>query len=178
MEYITICMSGLALLAAIVCLILIIQEKKRNQERNAALLNYVDKECDAAREFAGNFISAKIDNLQKHFDFSVDGARNELHEKLAEDKQWLNDRINKHYDDLRHNVNDLIRGRKHDVERIEDMQRNLKNLMDGVIPDYNEALAAKQAVDNFNLGLSAIMGFDPLEAAKKTRNERMGADVK
>jgi hypothetical protein len=42
MLIIAIIMSGLALLAATVCLILLIQEKKRNQKRNAALIDYVD----------------------------------------------------------------------------------------------------------------------------------------
>lgn len=157
MEYIIVIMSGLALLAAIVCLILLVQEKKRNQERNAALLDYVDKECDTAREWAKRMILEKNEGVLKCIDASVSGAKNELTEKMSEDNMWMNKRIDKLYNELRTDV---------------------KNLMDGVVPDYNEALAAKQAVDNFNLGLSAIMGFDPLDAARKSRQERLGAEVK
>lgn len=37
MEIITMILSGLALLAAVLCLILILREKKRNEKRNAAI---------------------------------------------------------------------------------------------------------------------------------------------
>ena len=39
-------MSGLALLAASIALVLVIQEKKRNQKRSAATCDYIEKECD------------------------------------------------------------------------------------------------------------------------------------
>ena len=59
-------------------------------------------------------------------------------------------------------------------DRFEKVRREIENLNSGIVPDYNEALAAKEAVDDFNKGLSAIMGFDPIAAVKKSREERMG----
>lgn len=103
--------SGLALLAAGVCLYLLMQEKKRNEKRNAALIALIDKERE-----------------------SVDKAMAEIRE-------------------------------------------NVQKLTDGISPDYNEALKAKNAVDEFNLGLSSILGFDPLEEAKKQREKRMVGGV-
>ena len=41
-------LSGLALLAASMALVLVIQEKKRNQKRSAATCDYVENECNAA----------------------------------------------------------------------------------------------------------------------------------
>ncbi len=110
MEYITIIMSGLALLAATVSFFISLREKKRNQKRNADMCNYVNAECDAVSKgiaIAVNELSAKVDKLEK-----------------------------------------------------------------GIIPDYQEALAAKNSVDEFNRGLSAIMGYDPMAVARKAREER------
>ena len=121
MEYITMIMSGLALLAATVCLTITLREKKRNEKRNAAALQYVDNRCD------GNF--------------------NEMNQRDAEYRTFLEDRLH-------------------------DIFVDLKQLKDGIVPDYQEALAAKNSVDEFNRGLSAIMGYDPMAVARKAREER------
>jgi hypothetical protein len=127
MEYITILMSGLALLAAMVSLVLVIREKKRNQKRNAATLDYLDSSCD------------------KLFD-------------------QLNDMFTKYKISLEN--------------RIEPMAYDIKQLKDGIVPDYKEALAAKNSVDEFNRGLSAILNFDPMEAARKAReDQKYGGEV-
>lgn len=103
-------MSGLALLAAGVCLVLLIQEKKRNQKRNAAAVQLIQ----------------------------------------ATENQF--------------------------IKELEELKGKVSDLMEGVVPDFNEALAAKNAVDEFNMGLSAIIGFDPMEAVKKSRQERLGTE--
>lgn len=48
MEMIALMLSGLALLAAGVCLCLLMREKKRNQERKAVLLDFIHAEVKAA----------------------------------------------------------------------------------------------------------------------------------
>lgn len=45
----------------------------------------------------------------------------------------------------------------------------LDKLEAGVMPDYEAARQAAEAVDEFNQGLSNILGFDPMEAARKAR---------
>ena len=40
-------MSGLALLAASIAIVLVIQEKKRNQKRSVVTCDYIEKECNA-----------------------------------------------------------------------------------------------------------------------------------
>ena len=51
MEIATMILSGLALLAATVCLILLIQEKKRNQKRNTALCDLLREEFDLVVDY-------------------------------------------------------------------------------------------------------------------------------
>lgn len=122
MEIVTMILSGLALLAASVCLILLIQEKKRNQKRNTAALQY----ADAAAQ--------KVLIL----------AKNEAH--AAAEAAYKN--------------------------ACEQFEKRVSDLEKGISPDYNEALAAKQAVDDFNMGISAILNFDPMAAVKKSREEQ------
>jgi uncharacterized protein YoxC len=138
MEYITMIMSGLALLAATVSLILTVCEKKRNQKRNADMANYVEYECRAVKDdlcFHAEKFSARLEGLAQ-------GVR----QKSTE---------------------------------LDNLSTKVENLEKGIVPDYEEALAAKNSVDDFNRGLSAIMGFDPMEAVKKSREQRKyGGEVK
>lgn len=122
MEIVTMILSGLALLAASVCLILLIQEKKRNQKRNTTALQY----ADAAAQ--------KVLAL----------AKSEAH--TAAEAAYKN--------------------------ACEQFEKRVSDLEKGISPDYNEALAAKQAVDDFNMGISAILNFDPMAAMKKSREEQ------
>ena len=139
MEYIPMIMSGLALLAAVVSLVLIISEKKRNQKRNADFINYVDAETNSVNG-----------RMKVEFEQAVNVARDALVFRMQELQQ----------DIIRHSV------------KIEQLEK-------GIVPDYNEALAAKNSVDDFNRGLSAIMGYDPIEMARKAREEKMyGGEVK
>jgi hypothetical protein len=120
MEIVTMILSGLALLAASVCLILLIQEKKRNQKRNTALVNLID-----------NYFTRSMTTLE-----GVRGCVVMFNTTVTE------------------------------------MNSRVKKLEEGISPDYNEALAAKQAVDDFNMGISAILNFDPMTAVKKSREEQ------
>ena len=121
MLIIAIILSGLALLAATVCLILLIQEKKRNQKRNAALIDYVDN---------------TIVEEKKAISFN-------LREEIYAECNKLCNRI--------------------------------ENLEKGIVPDYEKAMAAANAVNDFNSGITNILGFDPYEALRSQREkERTG----
>lgn len=144
MEHITMIMSGLALLAAMVSLILTIREKKRNQKRNADMSNYVEYSRKALRDeidLGCDVLSERIDSLKEDV----------IHNSACIDKLQ----------------NDF-----------EAQSTKVDKLEQGIVPDYQEALAAKNSVDEFNRGLSAIMGYDPMEIARKTReNRKYGGEV-
>ena len=122
MEIVTMILSGLALLAASVCLILLIQEKKRNQKRNTAALQYADAAAQKVLILAKNEANAAAEAAYKN--------------------------------------------------ALEQFEKRVSDLEKGISPDYNEALAAKQAVDDFNMGICAILNFDPMTAMKKSREEQ------
>jgi hypothetical protein len=52
-----------------------------------------------------------------------------------------------------------------------DFEERLSNLEKGVVPDFEKAKAAADAVNDFNTGISGILGFDPHEVLKKQRRE-------
>ena len=110
-------LSGLALLAASVCLVQLHRERKRSVKRNAALVRYVDKTA---------FQTAR--NAMEHTD----------------------------------------KGLKEFLGRVEKLEK-------GVVPDFEQAKAAANAVNDFNKGISNILGFDPMTAlAEAQKKERYG----
>ena len=57
MEIATMILSGLALLAASVCLCLLMQEKKRNHERNAAAVRHTEVCMESAQKYAHKILN-------------------------------------------------------------------------------------------------------------------------
>jgi ribosomal protein S20 len=55
----------------------------------------------------------------------------------------------------------------------EAFEKRISDLEGGVMPDYEKAKAAAQAVNDFSTGISGILGFDPMDAVRKSR-EREG----
>ena len=111
--------SGLALLAATVSIILLVQEKKRNQKRSAATADYIEAEVTAA------FLEAnkKLEILKQEFELRI------------------------------------------------------SYLEKGLIPDHEEAKRAVQSLNDFNRGISSIMGFDPYEALKRENQQLQTEEV-
>jgi len=64
------------------------------------------------------------------------------------------------------------------AEEMGKFAERIYNLENGIVPDFEEAKAAANAVNDFNRGLSNILGFDPLEEARKAREKAMyGGEV-
>ena len=120
-------LSGLALLAATVCLVMTVRNEKRSQKRNAALIEYVD-----------------------HWAKVLVGQGKEQESRTAAYTDALGEKI-----DVR-----------------------LKKLEEGIIPDYEQAKAAADAVNDFSKGITNILGFDPVEALKTDRRKKELGDVK
>lgn len=58
---------------------------------------------------------------------------------------------------------------------INDLMKRVSHLEKGMVPDFEAAKAAVKSVNDFNSGLSAILNFDPMAAAKQQRSERTTA---
>lgn len=111
MQIITLILSGLALLAASVSLLMSVIEKKRSKKRNADMLDYVTATVNRGIQSSG-------------------------------------------------------------------FESRIQKLEQGITPDYEQAKAAANAVNDFNRGITNIMGFDPVSALKKEQQrERLGGDV-
>ncbi len=52
--------------------------------------------------------------------------------------------------------------------------KRLDALEKGTVPDYEKAKAAADAVNDFNAGISGILGFDPYAAIRKQREDNGG----
>lgn len=159
MQIITMILSGLALLAAAASLILVIREKKQregqaesfsrrlaknindNQKQRVALLQYVDKTFEAVKL-----------QLQKVINKNVDGVNVRV-DKVNNTLRIINTKADR--------AMALSKENKGRIERLEQ----------GVVPDFEEAIRAVNAVNDMNKGIANIFEFDPLEALKKSRQE-------
>lgn len=108
MNIVSIILSSLALLAVLAVLALLIHDRKRNQKRNTALMQYADA--------------------------------------AAEDKT------------------------KSLLERVIALEN-------GTVPDYEKAKAAVDAVNDFNEGLSNILGYDPMDVMRRQRSDNGGGEL-
>lgn len=68
-----------------------------------------------------------------------------------------------------------------DRERILQSERELtariQALEDGICPDYEQAKEAAAAVNNFNVGLTNLLGYDPLRAHEAAEEKRRRGEV-
>lgn len=158
MEMITMILSGLALLAAGVSLILTIQEKKRNEKRNAAALLYTDKAVAASEALVKSqidteirFLHSTISDAEKNVMESTETLISESEERTA------------------YKISGLAEEAKKAVETSEDVKRQIDSISDNLLSDFNKMIAEQNFMDEFNKSLSAIMNFDPMEEARKAR---------
>lgn len=60
--------------------------------------------------------------------------------------------------------------------RLAQIEARIKALENGTVPDYEKAKAAASAVNEFNAGITGILGFDPYDALRRTRDEGTGGE--
>lgn len=87
-------MSGLALLAATASLFLSIREKKRNEKRNAAMIDYIAAECKAVKraayEYADNAAAVvgkkveEVSNMVEEIGSDVMNASGKFQDQLGQ----------------------------------------------------------------------------------------------
>lgn len=62
-----------------------------------------------------------------------------------------------------------VRQLREETAEIPGLKKRVLDLENGLVPDFEQAKAAVSAVNDFNKGLTSIMGYDPMEAVKKAR---------
>lgn len=178
---ITTILSGLALLVVTADLILTVREKKRGEERNAAFEAWKD----SARDTILHYIDSEIECVTKKHDVFVEKIQAEMQSIRESVDFWAED-VKRLEDDLEELDNSFTEYMAHENERkvldseqknaleekLSDIQKRLSDLEHGVVPDYSEALAAKNAVDEFSRGLSSILNYDPVDAYRKEQERR------
>lgn len=59
---------------------------------------------------------------------------------------------------------------EHTEKWLNEHSKEIEILKSGGSPDYNKALEAAKAVNDFNASIVSIMNFDPVEAVRRKRN--------
>lgn len=68
-------------------------------------------------------------------------------------------------------ANDAIRELDEHLSKVEKICNDLSS---GILPDYEQAKAAANAVNDFSRGISNILGFDPMQALAEQREKDKG----
>lgn len=126
-------LSSLSLLAATVNIVLFLAEKKHQEDRRRAMLDYIDNRSEGA-----------LDAAEDYFEEASKRFNTENIAFLQSFEQGIKERFETH-------------------------QTEIEKLKSGVVPDYQTALAAANAVNDFNAGIVSIMNFDPVDAVRKRR---------
>lgn len=66
--------------------------------------------------------------------------------------------------------------KKQFATELQDQSKRIEDLEKGIVPDFEKAKEAAKAVNDFNVGISGILGFDPHEALRKQRSENFGGE--
>lgn len=144
-------LSSLALLAAGANFILFFAEKKRDVARRQAMLDYVNNQCESTieenEEFVKDFVSTFFGEEFKQFE--------------AETEKRFS-----YYGSSFDSIAERTMQQQIDIECL---KSDIEKLKSGAVPNYEAALAAANAVNDFNAGISAIMNFDPIETARARR---------
>lgn len=139
---VAIVLSSLALLAAAVCLCLFLQAEKRSTKQKAVLVKHTEDSVWLYRrcaELAGHLAEAQE---------KIEALENSIVEKNREVRTELGMYIGRH---------------------LKKMEERLVALESGTVPDFEKAKEAANAVNDFNAGISGILGFDPMAVIRKQR---------
>lgn len=68
----------------------------------------------------------------------------------------------------------VIRGSRRSLKQNAALVGQIEELKAGTVPDYEQAKEAARAVNDFNAGISGILGFDPYAAILQRRDNGDG----
>lgn len=160
MEMIALIISGLALLAASGCLYLLDKEKKRNEKQNTDVCNYADACLQEAKSYALKLVNDALLEISGRFTTEEMGILTAVDEKISEEVFMIQNRLMEEM-----------------AKAVKGVSNRVDNLEKGIVPDYEKAMAAADAVNSFNQGITNILGFDPKEALIEQRNRERTGDT-
>lgn len=152
MVLIAMIVSGLALLAASVCLGLMAQEKKRNQKRNADVCNYADSCLIEAKEFAKKLVNNAM--LEISGRFTTEG----LEIQAAVDKKIEEAKAS------------FMSGGEWEKAVAKTAEEKIAEAVNEICGKMTDAYFA----NDFNANLGSILGFDPYASLEAQRKKDRG----
>lgn len=117
----------------------------------------------------------RLETLETAFDNLEDrqnGVEDRLHDqslRIDTKARTLTDYIDRVELDVKSQSDENLKCAYRDIS---DLVERVSAMEKGMVPDFEAAKAAVKSVNDFNSGLSAILNFDPLAAAKQQRSER------
>lgn len=155
MQIITLILSILAFVFAGAALILTVMERKHSR----ALMSAVDQRFKGMAEAYKKSREALLQYVDE-----ADKMATVAVEKLGKDVNGRVDKTIQALQKVNGKVEEVKGAVKKNAARIEDLEQ-------GVVPDFETAQKAVSAVNDINKGIAGILGFDPLEAMKQSRQE-------
>lgn len=155
MQILNLILSVLAVVLAGAALITVMGEKRRCSEQTAAINQRISGIVKSGKE-------SRKAMLQY-----VDAANKSTAEATEKLVKTVNGRVDKVLTALR-GVNSKAEEAK---KAAKDNADHIAELEQGVVPDFETARKAVDEVNKFNEGIAGILGFDPLNALKKGRQE-------
>lgn len=151
MQILILILSALAAALAGAALILVMQERRHSREFVSAVDQRFKGMAKANKE-SKTALLQYVDAAEKRSDAS--------HEKRAKEVSKLHAALR----GVNAKAEEAKKAANRNAERISGLEQ-------GMIPDYDAAVKAVDEVNKFNEGLAGILGFDPLAAMKKGRQE-------
>lgn len=143
MEIVSLIFSGMSLAAALTVLVLLVLDKKAARQRRTDLMNYFAVELQST-------FAALQDISEEHYTEVVE-------------------RLDKIFAEIKEVGAEVQNLNLKNLQYFEKQSKRLKDLEDGVIPDYNAAMAAKNQVDEFSAGVMAILTHgNPIKKPEET----------
>jgi hypothetical protein len=148
MDYISIILLVVVLVAQIVLFTLYFLEKRYDSRRYSALLQYIDRrvedaDCrDEAAESVKEILDAYTEKTNERFDV-------------------VNRKIADNYSEIQKNCKNAF----------EQQDKEIDSRFDAVLLSYTEAQQAADKVNNFASSLASIFDYDPLKAIQRDRKK-------
>ena len=101
-----------------------------------------------------------------------DAALHYVDETVKETETGMWEELNRRFDETNGKLDEISESISAYDEEIPGIKKNLQDLMQGNIPDFEEAVKAVNAVNDLNSYISNMLNYDPLEEARKARSRR------